>query len=281
MLGQQVLRTFTDGPGLAGAKVIATSRNPKQPNFVKFSFPETSLEELVEGCDVGDGDYVLNCAGWIPQRNNASNPLDRAAATQINSILPMLLSEISQDRDIRVISIGTDCVFSGRDEGPYSETSPQNPIDFYGATKALGEMYPSEQMVIRTSIIGESTRTSSGLFEWFRSQPMDAVIEGYTNHFWNGTSTHFFSRVLKGVVEFDSYSPGVQHLVPADSCSKAELLQLFQNKLGRNDVQILQREAPSSVRRVLTTSNPERNRDLWNLAGFQEIPTISEAVDSI
>lgn len=47
--------------------------------------------------------------------------------------------DLCKTRDIHLIHISTDFVFSGEQEEPYTEESPRSPIEWYGQTKAMAE----------------------------------------------------------------------------------------------------------------------------------------------
>jgi len=281
MLGQEMLKTLGESAAELDWVLYPTSRSGNRSGYEPFSFPSSQVEVLLNECAVDEGDYVLNCAGWIPQRSSKENSHELLDAVMVNSVLPLALGVLCKDKGVRLVSIGTDCVFSGKHGEDYTEDSPLSPNDFYGTTKALAETSQGNQMTLRTSIIGQSPRTQKGLFEWFKSQPREAEIDGYIDHIWNGTSTNFFSRVVRGIIKNDAYSTGVQHLVPFDSCSKAELLEMFKIKLGRHDISIRHTLGDTAIRRVLGTSNSARNKFLWNLGGFESPPTITQAVDSL
>lgn len=276
-----MLRTLSNPASETNWDLFPTSRKGTNPGYTRFSFPDSQVDNLLDECKLREGDFVINCAGWIPQRASGNSSKELLDAVLVNAALPLSLGVSSKNRGLRLISIGTDCVFSGKHNQDYVEDSPLSPIDFYGTTKALAEMSYENQMVLRTSIIGQSPRTGKGLFEWFKAQPPHAEIDGYSNHIWNGTSTSFFARVVRGIISNDEFEAGVQHLVPSDTCSKADLLEMFKKKLGRADVSVNHSTGQGAVRRVLGTSNPDRNKFLWELAGFKAPPTIREAVASI
>jgi dTDP-4-dehydrorhamnose reductase len=177
----------------------------------------------------------------------------------------------------KVLQIATDCVFSGR-EGNYTEFSIKEPLDVYGKTKLAGENL--ETMNIRCSIIGPDVKSSS-LFEWIRTQPNGATIQGYTDHYWNGVTTKVFAKLLKGIIETNSWQSGTFHFVPKDSVSKFELVSLIAKRLGRSDLKVVEKETGNKVDRTLATNFPDLNQNLWKLAGYSEIPTIEQMVNDI
>ena len=86
------------------------------------------------------------------------------------------MSEYTSKNNIKVIQIGTDCVYSGK-KGLYSETDKHDPLDVYGKSKSLGEVFDGSALIIRCSIIGpEFKKQKSFLFEWFLNQHVDCVI---------------------------------------------------------------------------------------------------------
>jgi dTDP-4-dehydrorhamnose reductase len=224
-------------------------------------------------------DYIINCTGMIKQLINVNNSDDIVLAQRINSEFLVELEEFSSKSGIRVIQIGTDCVYSGK-LGKYSEKDTSDPIDVYGITKNLGEKASISSMLIRCSIIGREVHTSNSLMEWVLKQPLGAKINGYTNHIWNGVTTLHFSQIVSGIIKSNSFKAGVQHLIPKNIISKYELLNLIAQNFERHDLQISKFEADIAIDRSLTTINFEQNLQFWQLGGYNEIPTIDEMVST-
>ena len=135
-------------------------------------------------------------------------------------------------------------------------------------------------MNIRCSIVGPDVKAVS-LFEWVRSQPIGATLNGYSDHFWNGVTTEVFANLAKGIIETKSWKHGMFHFVPKDSVSKYELVQLIANRLGRKDLTVIETETGKRVDRRLATDFPEFNKHLWKLAGYSKIPTIAQMVEEM
>ena len=79
---------------------------------------------------------VINCIGIIKQRDEAKHAIP---SIQVNSLFPHKLSKLCNERNIRLLQISTDCVFSGL-KGQYRETDIPDPVDLYGRTKLLGDL---------------------------------------------------------------------------------------------------------------------------------------------
>lgn len=223
--------------------------------------------------------YIINCVGMIKQVIDEDNTEHILQAHQINSEFLVKLEEFSCKSGIRVIQIGTDCVFSGK-LGQYSETSPFDPVDIYGYTKSIGEKSAVSSMLLRCSIIGREVSIGNSLLEWVLNQPYGAKINGYTNHIWNGITTLHFSKIVSGIIETNSFRAGIQHLIPKNIISKYELINLISYYFDRSDLQICKFEADIAINRSLTTNHIEQNLLLWQIGGYNKVPTIDEMVSA-
>ena len=224
-------------------------------------------------------DYIINCVGMIKQVIDKENSEHILLAQQINSEFLVELEGFSSKSGIRVIQIGTDCVFSGK-SGQYTETSLFDPIDVYGSTKSIGEKSVLSSMLLRCSIIGREVSTGNSLMEWVLNQPLGATINGYTNPSWNGVTTLHFSKIVSGIVETNSFRAGIQHLIPKNIVSKYELINLIAHHFDRSDLRIRKFEADIAINRSLATNNFEQNLLFWQIGGYNKIPTIDEMVST-
>ncbi len=159
---------------------------------------------------------------------------NKATAVSVNSLFPHILDEKSSVYDYKLIHISTDCVFSGY-KGEYIETSITDATTFYGRSKALGEINNSNNITIRTSIIGPEVRNNRiGLLNWFLNQRGE--VRGYTNAIWTGVTTLQLSKSIIEIIDKDIC--GLIHLVNGGKISKYELLLLFK-KYFKSDVRII------------------------------------------
>lgn len=279
MLGDAVTKMFREFAG----QVICTSRNQLTgldhtiENRV-FDAETDALERVA--VDLMAGDYIVNCIGIIKTEIDESSPASCDRARRINSEFPAKLASFAESRQLKVIQIATDCVFSGK-VGHYSETSEHDPADVYGRTKSLGEVVSPSIMHLRVSIIGPEKRGFTSLYDWVARQPKDAEIAGYTNHYWNGIPAKHFGKLAKAIIENNLFVAGVHHVLPSDEVTKAELVCLIAEHSARRDISILDTPAAFGIDRTLSTNNPDFSAGLWSAAGYSTPPSIAQLVREI
>jgi dTDP-4-dehydrorhamnose reductase len=256
-----------------GHEVITASRS----TGIQFDAVNLHAENLLRAAGLQKDDYVVNCVGLTKTRIDETSVTSRSLAVKLNIDFPDDLAKAAETTGVKVIQVATDCVFSGL-SGGYSESSAHDPLDVYGKTKSLGETPSPAVMHLRCSLIGPEIGRSSLFFEWVRQQPINALIDGYTNHLWNGLSSHAFGKVVSGILDKGLFAAGLQHLVPSNQVAKDELVRLELAALGRDDVQVRSRAAEQAIDRTLRTDRPEFNEQLFLAAGYKKIPTIQEMV---
>jgi len=201
-------------------------------------------------------------------------------AASLNSLFPHELANFARLKNIKVIQIATDCVFSGK-TGSYLESSEHDASDVYGVSKSIGEVNATNVMNIRTSIIGREQRGFKSLLEWVLRQPLDSEISGYTDRLWNGVTTIAFARVVAGVIRGGLFRSGTQHLVPSDKVDKAELVKMIATAFGRTDIKVRNDSTGIPKDLTLATENPGFNSALWIGGGYMQIPTINQMIKEL
>jgi len=264
--------------GIDGMLGSAVNRVFKKGQFDVIGINRKIIDAEIAGVNdiktaIGNSDYIINCIGIIKPYIHDDNPIEVERAIKVNALFPYTLAQCGK----RVIQIATDCVFDGT-KGNYLETDKHNAVDVYGKTKSLGEVSAENFMNLRCSIIGPEIKNKKSLLEWFLNQPQNAVVNGYVNHLWNGISIFSFANICKGIIENDFWFHGLQHVISSNSMNKADMLKVFAEVFFRNDITIKAINADESINRTLCTINTERNRHLWELAGYGKIPSIEEQI---
>ena len=282
MLGSEVLRVFHQ----RDYAISANLRNKKSAKlftfghkvrFFKFDAGTDNINILQKF--VTANTVIINCIGVIKPKINETNNHSVLNAININSVFPhQWFNKFS--RTNRIYQIATDCVYDGL-QGKYNEDSKHNPTDVYGKTKSLGEVDGKNFFNLRTSIIGKELGNSFSLYEWFLKQKKNSILNGYTNHLWNGLTTNAFANVLISIIENKIIIPNTIHLTPKNTISKFKLLKLFNKCNKQKNVKINPSIASSKINRTLTTKYEKLLLKIWKQSTYKKTPTLEMLVDKI
>jgi dTDP-4-dehydrorhamnose reductase len=282
LLGSMLLEHFASEEAI---DVVATVRDAQEAARLGPLYPRVTFHCLQADCAteadivgaIEDAKWVINAIGLIKQRIVESDWSLVERAVRTNAIFSFVLARAALQAQFKVIQVATDCVFSG-ETGSYSETAVHDGYDVYGKSKSLGEVQSEAVINLRCSIVGPERSGGPSLLNWFLSQKPGAQVNGFADHYWNGITTLHFARICSGIVRSGIRLPTMQHVVPADAVSKDELLRLFARCFRREDIVINPLHASTIVDRTLTTNSPAINEAIWNVAGYDQIPLVSEMV---
>jgi dTDP-4-dehydrorhamnose reductase len=208
--------------------VYGVARNVEQTNRV-FNLDVSDTEALKKIIDL-QFDIVINCIG-ILNKDAEDNP---HKAVWFNSYFPHLLEALTKDSKTKLISISTDCVFSGK-RGDYSEDDFKDGEGFYATSKAIGEVNNKKDLTIRTSIIGpELNKEGIGLFHWFMQQKEE--VSGYSQAFWSGITTVELAKVIHQAIQ--QKITGLIVVAGEKKIDKHSLLGLFNCIFRNNEIVI-------------------------------------------
>lgn len=192
------------------------------------------LPEEIDRIDFKYIDVVINCIGMLVEASEKN----KALATYINSYFPHYLSE----QKPKVIHLSTDCIFDD---------------NFYGRSKALGELNNDKDLTLRMSIIGTDLKPEgTGLFNWFMQQK---EVDGYANAIWNGITTLELAKVIDEAIKQNL--TGIYSPLPEEPITKYMLLHLIANVWDK-DVVINLKEAGSD--KTLTEKRTDFNYKVPN-----------------
>jgi len=196
-------------------------------NYFKGSIPVTRKEldandvvymgGALFDLGVRAGDVLINAMGITNKR--AANANEFMA---VNGLFPIMLAIHCESRGAHLIHISTDCVYSG-DEGGYTEHSRSDANSIYGISKSVGDH--ARCTVIRTSIIGENTKSDADFLEWVRSNK-GTFVTGYANHFWNGVTCLQLAKICGMIIDRALFWKGVRHIFSPEVVSKSEMVRM-------------------------------------------------------
>lgn len=188
-----------------------------------------SANQLINLLDVTKPDVVINCIAV--SRLDFQN---YAKLINIFSVLPKRLRLLCIQRDIRLIQISSDGVFSGK-RGGYSEDDLPDAEDFYGVSKLLGEVDGPGALTLRTSMFGPDLTAQNGLLSWFLAQ--DNECRCYVNAIFSGFPTVVLAQIVRDVVLPNEGLHGIYHLA-SEPISKFDLLALVRQQY-RKQIQMI------------------------------------------
>jgi len=285
MLGAITLDVFAKSSEF---EVIATHRSSAQASSLTKAYPEVEFRTLdaetatiseVEAA-ISGADWAINAIGIIKPYIHDDNAQEVETAVRVNALFPHALAKAAEKTGVKVIQVATDCVYSGI-KGSYVESDVHDATDVYGKTKSLGEAYLPAAFHIRCSIIGPELKSHLSLLDWFLSQSKNASLNGYTNHQWNGVTTLHFARLCQGIIRQNIMLPHVQHIVPGNLITKANLLRSFAKEFNRSDITVADVEAPKVIDRTLATEDEALNLSIWQSAGYDSPPTVEQMVEEL
>jgi dTDP-4-dehydrorhamnose reductase len=265
MLGSRVASVLAAHPKL---EVSTSSRTPGED--LRFDAREDTVGLLLE---TGEYDWIVNAIGVLKARIDERATASVEEAIAVNALFPHRLAAEAARHGQRVIQIATDGVYAGAN-GPYDESAVHDPHDVYGKTKSLGEVTADNVWNLRCSIVGPELGPPSLLLGWVLAAEPGTELTGYAGHRWNGITTLHFAKLCAAIIDGVEV-PNHQHVVPSDSVSKAELLELILAAFGRTGVRVRHTGGPGApVDRTLTTRDLAANERLWRAAGYPRPPTI-------
>lgn len=229
MLGHKLVQVFRDR-----VDTYYTIRGTYQ-ELEKFSiFPAHGVVEEIDAMDFktvrsaieqARPTVVINAVGIIKQKPTSKNVTD---VLTLNSILPNQLASLADEIGFRLITISTDCVFSGS-KGMYTETDHPDACDLYGQSKRWGEVDSRACLTLRTSMIGRELKGHHSLVDWFLSQ--QGSVYGFANAIYSGFPTLVLAETILKIIQDHPELNGVLH-VSSDPINKYELLRLINQETG-------------------------------------------------
>ena len=127
-LGSALVRRWQQLPQIS--KLVALTRAE-----IDLADPEAA-EAALATQEFGAGDVVVNCAAATDVDGCERDP---GMARRINAESPGRFARLCAARGARLVHLGTDYVFDGLLERPYTEEDEAKPLSHYGETKLLGD----------------------------------------------------------------------------------------------------------------------------------------------
>jgi len=180
-------------------------------------------------------DYVVNCAA-ITNVDKIERDLDtKNEAYKVNATGAKKLAEWCRKSNTTLIHISTDFVFDGNGYRPYIEEDQIHPINEYGETKALGEMFIRDSgcryYIIRTAWLyseyGDNCFTRIAKMIESNSQ-LNGVNDVISSPTYARDLVHFICQIIiKGDV-----ANGIYHFTNEGVCTRYDFMYQMHRELG-------------------------------------------------
>jgi dTDP-4-dehydrorhamnose reductase len=182
-------------------------------------------------------DVVVNCAAYNDVDAAEDNPV---RAFELNAFAVLTLARAASARDAAFVHYGSDFVFDGRADRPYTEDDRPNPASAYGLSKLLGERLAADARrwyVLRVESIfagptaGQSARLGS-------AGTMIAAIEAgkevpvFTDRVVSPSHAGDVASATRRLLESGA-EPGLYHCVSAGECRWDDFAREAARLLGR------------------------------------------------
>ena len=169
-------------------------------------------------------DILINAAGFTKVDLCETQP-DHAFL--INAQAPLVVAEICDQKNARLIHFSTDYVFDGAKREPYTEEDQASPISVYGESKLAGEnnvlAAKSQNLVVRVSWVFGPDRPSfidAMIQQAQENDEVDAVADKFS------TPTYTLDIAAMLPEFFDAnVAGGILHFANAGQCSWREYAQ--------------------------------------------------------
>ena len=185
-------------------------------------------------------EVIINTAAYV-RVDDAEVEVEKAF--RVNAIGALNIAKVCNEINAVNVYISTDYVFDGAKGKPYDEEDVPNPINVYGLSKYIGEIftrnYSKRYYIIRVaSLYGKAgARGKGGNFvdSMIQKAKNEAEITVVDDVFMSPTYTKDVSRMLKRFLDLDlEIKPafGVYHIVNEGYCNWYDFTKEIFNILG-------------------------------------------------
>lgn len=246
----------TGANGMLGSEVLTLLRRDASIVALPTTSREMDVTNLAQVRDVMGRlrpTHVIHCAAYTLVDTAEKDPL---RAFQVNAEGTKNLGFFCRELDAELVYVSTDYVFSGTAKHPYRETDPTGPLNAYGRSKLLGEVYTQalleKHKIVRTSWLnGLGGDYGRNFIEaMLRLSESRSVLSLVSDQVGRPTFTFDLARALVTLLDVRAY--GVFHVTNSGQGSWFEFAREIFEVAGRRNIQlrpILSEQFRSAARR--------------------------------
>ena len=185
-----------------------------------------------------DLDLIINCAAYVKVDECEDNPQE---ALSVNAIGARNVALVCKQINAKLVYISTDFVFDGEGKDCYQEEDAPNPINVYGASKYLGEIFVKnclqQYYIIRTSSLygvkGAKGKEENFIDTIAKSCKQGKCLEVVDDIYMSPTYTKDLAGMVGEIIEND-LPFGIYHISNKGSCSWFEFAKNILKVSGIN-----------------------------------------------
>jgi dTDP-4-dehydrorhamnose reductase len=192
----------------------------------------TDDEAVVSAIRQARPDAVINCAAY--------NLVDAAQsevvkALEVNGLAVLALAQAARDMGAVFVHFGTDFVFDGAADRPYTEADPPRPKSHYGISKLLGEWFAADapgSYVLRVESLFGGTRARSSVDMILDGLERDQPVRVFTDRTVTPSYVEDVALATSRLLERRP-SPGLYHCVNTGATTWVGIAEEAARLLGR------------------------------------------------
>ena len=226
---------ITGARGLLGAAIVREFAEADVHAFDHDQLDVADEAAVTEAVGATRPDVVVNCAAY--------NDVDRAeqeasAALRVNALGVLALARAARQAGAVLVHYGTDFVFDGETNHPYTEEDIPNPRSLYAASKLLGDWFARDATrayVLRVDSLfghpgpdGARRGSLATIVDRIRS---GAEVPVFIDRTVSPSYTTDVAHATRAVVG-RALAPGVYHCVNAGAASWAQIAEEAARLMG-------------------------------------------------
>ncbi|MGA1813633.1 dTDP-4-dehydrorhamnose reductase [Frondihabitans sp. 4ASC-45] len=229
--------------------------------------------DAVEGHDV-----VFNAAAYT-KVDDAETHEDEALL--VNGTAVELLAEATATHGAKLVTVSTDYVFDGQATEPYAETTPLDPLNAYGRTKAAGEIAalavnPAGAYVVRTAwLYGQHGPNFAATM--LRLAASHDTVTVVNDQIGQPTWTSDLAAQLVALVDADAPA-GIYHGTNSGRASWFDFARAVFSEAGLDPERVLPTDSAAFVRPAPRPAFSVLGHDAWAAAGLAPMRPWQEAL---
>lgn len=222
-----------------------------------------------------DLEAVIHCAAYTAV-DKAEDDYD--TCYRVNFIGTQNLAVCCREKNIKMLYVSTDYVFSGDGTEPYETDGKINPQSVYAKSKLMGEVIVShlcqKHFIVRTSwVFGE--KNTNFIYTMLKLSSTNKSVKVVCDQVGSPTYSRHLARLLSQMIASEKY--GFYHATNEGFCSWYELAKKT-FEIAKKDTEVFPVTTESFGSKAQRPHNSRLSKKSLDEAGFSRLPSWEDAV---